>query len=295
MDVVIGTLEMACDLQIEELPWTSKLILVDEAAQATELMTLIPFTLAGAATHVVLIGDHMQIAPTVLSKEAEFDGFGTSMFERLIRVGGIDPCILTVQYRMHESICSWPSREFYTGELLCDSSVCARDRVRGFPWPPGSALAFLHTKGVEQKDTKTCGLSNSVEACMATVVVKRPVDSGSVGAGDIGVITPYEAQTSLIKAMLKTESLGDVEAANIDAFLGREHEVIVLSFVRSNSGVRLGHVDDGRRLNVALTRARRGLIIIGDKDTLKHGYESGFSSFLTNVYERGTVIEMPPD
>ena len=78
------------------------------------------------------------------------------------------------------------------------------------------------------------------------------------GAGDIGVITPYEAQTSLIKAMLQSESLGDVEAANFDAFQGREHEVIVVSFVRSNSGGRLGHVDDGRRLNVALTRAKRG-------------------------------------
>ena len=76
MDVVIGTLEMACDLQTEAVSWTSKLILVDEAAQATEPMTLIPFTLADAGTHVVLIGDHMQFAPTVLSKEAEFDGLG---------------------------------------------------------------------------------------------------------------------------------------------------------------------------------------------------------------------------
>ena len=86
-----------------------------------------------------------------------------------------------------------------------------------------------------------------------------------------------------------------MEAANIDAFQGREHEVIVLSFARSNSDGRLGHVDDGRRLNVALTRAKRGLVVIGDKDTLKYGYESGLSSFMTNVYERGAVIEMPPD
>ena len=118
MDVVIGTLEMTCDFQTEAVPWTSKLILVDEAAQATEPMTLIPFKLAGADTHVVLIGDHMQLAPTVLSAEAAFDGLGTSLFERLHRVGGVDPCTLTVQYRMHESIWSWPSREFYMGSCF---------------------------------------------------------------------------------------------------------------------------------------------------------------------------------
>jgi len=138
-------------------------------------------------------------------------------------------------------------------------------------------------------------VSNRAEARLATVVVKRLVDAGSVGTGDIGVITPYDAQTTLIKSMLRGESLGDVEAANIDGFQGREHEVIVLSLARSNSDGRLGHVDDGRRLNVALTRAKRALVVIGDKDTLKYGYESGLSSFMRNVYERCVVIEMPRD
>ena len=132
-DVAIGTLEMACDLRAKDLPWTSKLILVDEAAQATEPMTIIPFQLADADTHVVLIGDHMQLAPTVLSKAAEFQGLGTSMFERLIRVGCVDPCMLTRQYRMHVSICSWPSREFYADKLVSDSSVRARHPVKGLP------------------------------------------------------------------------------------------------------------------------------------------------------------------
>ena len=135
---------MACDIRTEDEPWTSKLILVDEAAQATEPMTIIPFQLAGPDTHVVLMGDHMQLAPTVLSKAAEFEGLGTSMFQRLLRVGGVDSCMLTQQYRVHASICSWPSREFYLGKLLCDSSVGARDRVKGFPWPAGSAIAFVH-------------------------------------------------------------------------------------------------------------------------------------------------------
>ena len=293
-DVVIGTLEMACDLGTKESQWTTPLILVDEAAQATEPMTVIPFQLARGDTHVVLIGDHMQLAPTVLSEKAAFKGLAISMFERLWRVAGVDPCMLTLQHRMHESICSWPSLEFYAGELSSDSSVGARDRVTGFPWLRGSALAFVHIKGVEQL-SETRSVSNPVEAWLATDVVKRLVVAGSVGPGDIGVITPYDAQTTLIKSMLQAESLGYVEAANIDGFQGREHEVIVLSLVRSNSDGKLGHVDDGRRLNVALTRAKRALVVIGDKDTLKCGYESGLSSFMKNVYERCVVIEMPPD
>jgi len=78
-DALIGTLEMSCDLQTEDLPWKSKLILVDEAAQATEPMTIIPFQLADADTHVVLVGDHMQLAPIVMSEEAEFEGLGNSL------------------------------------------------------------------------------------------------------------------------------------------------------------------------------------------------------------------------
>ena len=90
VDVIIGTLELAGEIRTEKWPWTSPVIVVDEAAQATEPMTLIPLQLADADAHLILIGDHMQLAPTVLSKAAEFEGLGTSMFERLIRVGGID-------------------------------------------------------------------------------------------------------------------------------------------------------------------------------------------------------------
>ena len=131
------------------------------------------------------------------------------MFEPQIRVGGVDPCMLTLQYRMHESICSWPSREFYEGKLRCDSSAGARDRVKGFPWPPGSALAFVHIQGVERL-SEARSVSNRVEASLATAVVERLVHAGSVGAGDIGVITPYDAQTTLIKSMLRGDSVGDV-------------------------------------------------------------------------------------
>jgi hypothetical protein len=97
----------------------------------------------------------------------------------------------------------------------------------------------------------------------------------------------------LIKSLIANAREGDVEAANFDVFQGREKDVIVLSLARSDRYGQLGFVDDARRLNVAHKRAKRGLFIIGDKDTLKHGFESGISSFMTNVSECGAVIEMP--
>ena len=106
---------MAWEIRTAEAFWTSELIVVDEAAQTTEPMTLIPLQLAAADAHLILIGDHMQLAPTVLSKAAEWEGLGANMFERLIRAGGIDSSMLTIQYRMHESIRSWPNREFCEG------------------------------------------------------------------------------------------------------------------------------------------------------------------------------------
>ena len=127
--VLVGTVEMASNLRTKK----PTVILVDEAAQSTEPMTVIPLQFADADTHVILMGDHMQLPPTVLSSRAEWEGLRTSLFERLLRKAGVDSCMLVVQYRMHESICSWPNHEFYMGNLLCDSSVGSRDGVAGFP------------------------------------------------------------------------------------------------------------------------------------------------------------------
>ena len=94
---------------------------------------------------------------------------------------------------------------------------------------------------------------------------------------------------------MKNATLLNVEVPNIDAFQGREKEVVVLSLVRSNREHELGFVDDIRRVNVGLTRAKRGLVVIGDKDTLKYRNEGGLSSVIRNIYARGLVIQMPPD
>ena len=268
--------------------------MVDEAGQATEPLTLIALQFADPDGHIVLIGDHMQLAPTVFSDAANYQGLGTSMFESLTRVGGIDTCMLTIQYRMHDSICSWPSQEFYEGKVLTDVSVRTRKEVKGFPWPKQSALAFLNIRGNEDVSDEQ-SVSNNVEAKLAIIIVKLLLGGKSVQEQDIAIMTPYSAQSKLIKSLLKKATLLNVEVPNIDAFQGREKEVIVLSLVRSNANHQLGFLDDMRRINVGLTRAKRGLVVIGDKETLKNGRDSGLDNFIKRVYNRGLVIQMPDD
>ena len=143
-------------------------------------------------------------------------------------------CMSTIQYRMHESICSWPSQEFHEGTVITGASVAVRHQVAGFPWPRGSALASLNIRGNEELSGAQ-SVSNYVEASLAIVIVKHLLCARSVGAGGIAVITPYDAQSKLIKSLLKEDNLQDVEVSNIDAFQGREKEVSVLSLVRSNT------------------------------------------------------------
>ena len=112
---------------------------------------------------------------------------------------------------MHESICSWPSLEFYAEKLVSHSSVGVRDPVEGFPWPPGSALAFVHIKGEEAKDPETRSVSNHAEARLATVVVKRLVNARSVGKAKAAVaLAPHPQAAGPVQAQV----LGQVVAVN---------------------------------------------------------------------------------
>ena len=139
-------------------------------------------------------------------------------------------------------------------------------------------------------------VSNRNEALVVVEIVQAFVDTGDVTPSEIGVITPYEAQTALIKSASgfylqgTWQSMRGVHILNIDGSQGREFEVVVVSMVRCNHSGTLGHVDDCRRLNVALTRAKRGLVVVGHARTLQHGFVSGLKSFIQSAEERGVVI-----
>ena len=254
--------------------------LIDEATQATEPATIIPLT--KGCKQVVLIGDQNQLPPTIISREAEAAGLGESLFERFIRAG-IRTYMLRVQYRMHPAIALFPSITFYKGELLSGTPPSQRRAPVGFDWPvPAVPMAFVNVEdGQERSDGAS--QTNLAEVQKVINIVKKLSGGHEVLPGDIGIVTPYSAQARAIKKILRGNapertrfdapadptSMKAVEVSTVDGFQGREKEVIVFSCTRANMNGNVGFLADTRRVNVMLTRAKRGLIIVGHMKTLQ--------------------------
>jgi len=251
-------------------------VVVDEATQAVEPACLIP--LHQGAHRLVMVGDQCQLPPTVSSSEARKAGLGRSLFERLV-AGGLPSELLTVQFRMHPALCDFSSINFYNGCLASYPSPESRPQPPGFPWPSEAPFAFVNVRhasiGDEECAPHSTSWRNLPEAVMVAQVVERFVAAG-VPASGIGVMTPYSAQVSVLNDMVMDRlaiswplAAGRVECSSVDAFQGREKEVTIISTVRSNQMSSLGFLTDWRRLNVAVTRARSGMVIVGDEQTLK--------------------------
>ncbi len=242
-------------------------VLIDEATQATEPASLVP--LVKGSRQIVLVGDHRQLPPTVISRRAERGGLDRSLFERLVEMG-ITPLMLTTQYRMHPSISDFPNNRFYDGKLEDGVDRSDREAPAGMLWPDWDApLAFLPVEGEELLSPDGASKENSVEASWVVKILIGLIEEGGLEFSSIGIITPYAGQVRAIRDMIP-ESMQDVEVRTVDGYQGREKDVIIFSSVRSNPDGNVGFLSDGRRLNVALTRSRRGLIVVGDPDTLRH-------------------------
>ena len=245
------------------------LAVVDEACQSTEPGCWIPLL---RCRRVVLAGDHCQLPPTVLSAEAAAKGFGVSLLERLAALYGPTATRrLQVQYRMHEAIMRFSSAEFYDGELQADPSV-AGHLLQDLPGVRPDALTekpvlFIDTAGAgfdEHVEPEGESRFNPEEARLVSRQVRALLEMG-LAARDIAVIAPYGAQVALLR---ETLPVPDLEIDTVDGFQGREKEAVLVSLVRSNRENEIGFLGDVRRMNVALTRARRHLWVIGDSATL---------------------------
>ncbi len=250
-------------------------ILMDEATQAIEPAAWVP--IVRGCRRLVLVGDHKQLPPTVISKRAEDDGLGISLFERLVEVG-VTPTMLETQYRMHPTISEFPSARFYDNRLENGVTREERPPPAGFLWPDWDRpVAFVPINGSEEVAEDGKSRLNRDEAGWVVRIVQGLLEPGDLSAADIGVVSPYNGQVRLLIDMFEevgmtTDGSDDgvgLEVRSIDGYQGREKEVIVLSTVRANEGGELGFVRDRRRLNVAITRPRRGLIVIGDHNTLR--------------------------
>jgi superfamily I DNA and/or RNA helicase len=246
------------------------LLVIDEAAQAIEPACWIGIV---RTQRVVLAGDPCQLPPTILSLEAARGGLATSLMERLAQAMPQASRQLTRQYRMHEQIMGFSSAEFYGGTLLADQAVGAHllrdlahvDDTRETARP----LVYVDTAGAgweEQRELDGDSLLNPFEAQWVVRYVRRLRQAG-LRPADIAVIAPYAAQVRLLR---QQPELADVEVDTVDGFQGREKEAVLVSLVRSNASGEIGFLADTRRMNVALTRARRHLAVLGDSATLCH-------------------------
>ena len=269
-DVICTTCVGAGDIRLQRFKF--KAVLVDESTQSTEPECLVP--IVSGAKQVVLVGDHCQLGPVVMCKKAATAGLCQSLFERLVMLG-VRPIRLEVQYRMHPALSAFPSNLFYEGSL--QNGVAASDRTPEdceFKWPvKEKPMFFWKQSGQEEISSSGTSFLNRTEAQAVERVVTKFLRCG-IEPDQIGVVTPYEGQRShLVQHMsfsgdLSQKLYQEIEIASVDAFQGREKDYIILSTVRANEHQGIGFLNDPRRLNVALTRARYGVIIVGSPSAL---------------------------
>ena len=267
-------------------------VFIDEAAQALEPACWIPII---KADKVVMAGDHCQLPPTIKSKDAEKAGLGFTLFEKIIANFEKDNfhdfyTMLEVQYRMNRMIMEFSNQQFYHGNLKADESVANHNLSEAienlneenqllsqpFDWIDTAGCGFA-----EKQDDESASLSNPEEAQILITHLTALYEnlqsltstppSGVRESVSIGIISPYKAQVNLLNELLAVSPLKDVARANtIDSFQGQERDIIYISLVRSNEKGEIGFLRDTRRMNVAMTRAKKKLVMIGDSATLSN-------------------------
>ncbi|MFG0288051.1 MAG: AAA domain-containing protein, partial [Rhodopirellula sp. JB044] len=245
------------------------LIVIDEACQSTEGGM---WQAILRADRLIIAGDHCQLPPTVLSDEAAAIGMRDSLMQRLVHRFG-EPVYrrLTVQYRMHEAIMRFSSDHFYDGSLIADASVrshllCDLPDIEKSPLTE-TPLLWIDTAGAGYDEQLEPDGQSKLNPGEANVIVElvRQLEAAGIEPSEIAIIAPYAAQVRLLRSRLDMDGL---EVDTVDGFQGREKEVVLLTMVRSNPDGIIGFLADRRRSNVAMTRAKRKLIMVGDSATL---------------------------
>lgn len=264
---------------------TFRTCIIDEASQALQGACWIPMLLSA---RVILAGDPFQLPPTVKSPEAMKKGLGKTLLDLALERFGDELSLLDIQYRMHEEIMAFSNQWFYGGKLRAHSSAAARGLM---PASQGPALEFIDTAGCgfsEERQQDAGSYFNPNEYTLIMEHIVPLMHEAFVQAPDWGILSPYSAQVKYIRRAVEEESslIFPVTVRTIDGFQGQERDVIYISLVRSNEQGDIGFLKDYRRMNVAMTRARRKLVIIGDSATL--GGDPFYDALLAYVDSNGS-------
>ncbi|XP_074264164.1 putative helicase MAGATAMA 3 [Silene latifolia] len=293
-EIVFTTLSSSGRKLFSRLTHGFDMVVIDEAAQASEVGLLPPLSLGAA--RCVLVGDPQQLPATVISKAAGTLLYSRSLFERF-QQAGCPTMLLSVQYRMHPQIRDFPSRYFYQGRLTDSESVVGLPDERYHQDPLLKPYLFYDiTHGRESHRGGSVSFQNVHEAQICLSVyehLQKTVKSLGLGKITVGIITPYKLQLKCLQRefadVLNSEEGKDLYINTVDAFQGQERDVIIMSCVRASShGV--GFVADIRRMNVALTRARRALWVMGNANALVQSDD--WAALIADAKARNCYMDM---
>jgi ATP-dependent RNA/DNA helicase IGHMBP2 len=265
----------------------------DEASQALEPMVWIPLL---KCKRLILCGDHFQLPPVVKSIEAKKGGLDITLLDKCIELPGV-VALLNRQYRMNANIMGFSNSYFYNGELIADDSVASHALINEEENYLFTNIEFIDTAGCsfeEVQNPETLSYSNPKEGEVVFRHLQQLLNDYStlqnMPAIDIGIISPYKEQRewlkeSLAHTELNLQKVSALDVKTIDGFQGEERDVIYISLVRSNEKQEIGFLSDLRRMNVAITRARKKLVVIGDSSTI--GSSPFYKSFLEYCEAKG--------
>lgn len=267
--VITATLVGANHYTVKKLQYHT--VVIDEAGQSLEPACWIPVL---KAKKLILAGDHCQLAPTIKSSEAAKNGLSTTLLEKCVALHPEAVVLLQEQYRMHELIMGYSSKVFYDDQLKAHPSVANHTLYTG-----DKPLLFIDTAGCgfdeKQDGTST---TNPEEAVFLRKHLLLLIDElASTYTADnfpsIAIISPYKQQVALLKEQIQHTAAiklyaHKISVNTIDSFQGQERDIVYISMTRSNADASIGFLTDIRRMNVAMTRARKKLVVIGDSATL---------------------------
>ena len=259
-------------------------LFIDEAAQALEAACWIPIS---KVSRVILAGDHCQLPPTVKSLAAMHGGLDKTLMERIVENKPDVVTLLKMQYRMNDDIMRFSSDYFYHGEVESAPNVKHRGIL-----DYDDAIAWVDTSDMEAREEfvgETFGRINKTEAKLTLAVLQHYFEK--IGkerildeAIDVGIISPYRAQVQFLRHLIKKQEFFKpyrhlISVNTVDGFQGQERDIVLISLVRANDEGQIGFLRDLRRMNVAMTRARMKLIILGDSKTM------GKNKFYKKLFE----------
>lgn len=267
--VLTATLVGASHYTIRHLRFNT--VVIDEAGQALEPACWIPIV---KAQKVIFAGDHNQLPPTIKSEEAARNGLSNTLLEKSVALHPDSVIMLEEQYRMHETIMGYSSEVFYQGKLKAHAAVAKRVLFEG-----DSPLVFVDTAGCGYEEkTEGTRISNPEEAAFVFRHLSYTVNELSAHYSpenfpSVAIISPYRQQIELLKEQLLHTAilkpyLDKISVNTIDSFQGQERDIVYISMTRSNADNKIGFLSEIRRMNVAMTRAKKKLVVIGDSATL---------------------------